>query len=194
MSKFYFKQAIYLPLLYFGAVFLGGLFAIDYSHLSKHASELGINSNGAAVWIFNTGAILTGMSILLFAFGLKINFKNQFNITSILSCVFGITFIFGAVFPIGSPWHGIYGLGLCVMLLPVSFLYEQKDLIQNKYIKPVSILANLFIFIYLWLMVSRLDPINYRGLTQRLFGIVVFGWLSYISFQLYLVSKKLQKA
>jgi len=38
-------------------------------------------------------------------------------------------------------------------------------------------------------MIARLDPIDLRGLTQRIFGIVVFGWFSFISYHLNKVLK-----
>ena len=98
--------------------------------------------------------------------------------------IFGITFLFGAIFPIGSPLHGLYGIGMCVMLIPFIFLYEQKDLFNKGIVYTISILAGLLMFVYLWSMIAGLDPVNLRGLTQRFFAIVTFGWFGFISFKL----------
>ncbi|MBN2614901.1 MAG: DUF998 domain-containing protein [Bacteroidales bacterium] len=190
MKKVLIRQAIFLPFLYFGMLVLAGLFANEYSHWGQHASELGINSSSTAVVLFQTGIIMTSFSLFGLALGLIINFKKQFPLFSLLVFVFGVTFIFGALFPIGSPWHGMYGLGLFVMMVPFVFLYEMKDLFKKKAIRYVSITAAFLMFFYLWSMVARLDPVMYRGLTQRLFGIVVFGWLSYVSYHLYSLVKK----
>jgi hypothetical protein len=184
MKQFLIKQAILLPIIYFGSIIIAGLFANDYSHWGQHASELGINSSKSAVILFQIGIILTSISLFLLALGLLLNFKKRFLISSILVFAFGVTFIFGAIYRINSPWHGFYGLGLFIMILPFVFLYELNNLISNSTIHKISIIAGFLMFFYLWSMIARLDPINYRGLTQRLFGIVVFGWFSFISYRL----------
>lgn len=178
------KQAIYLPIIYFGFIFFAGFFANDYTHMGQHASELGISSNKSAVILFKVGVFLTSFSLFALAIGLLLNFKSKFTLSSILIFAFGVTFIFGAIYPIGSPWHGFYGLGLFIMILPFIFLYELGGQLNNKAVHRISITAGLLMFFYLWSMIARLDPINYRGLTQRLFGIVVFGWFSFISYHL----------
>lgn len=178
------KQAIFLPIIYFGFIIIAGFFANDYTHLGQHASELGINSSKSAVILFKVGIWLTSISLFTLAVGLLLNFKKRFLLSSILIFAFGVTFIFGAVYPIGSPWHGFYGLGLFIMILPFVFLYELGGQLNNKAVHRISITAGLIMFFYLWTMIAGLDPINYRGLTQRLFGIVVFGWFSFISYHL----------
>lgn len=184
MKRFLIKQSIFLPVVYFGSIILSGLFAKDYSHMGQHASELGINSSKSAVILFQIGIVLTSISLILLATGLLVNFRNRFSISAILIFAFGITFIFGAIFPIGSPWHGAYGIGLFIMILPFIFIYELNSLIKSRTFHNLSIIAGFLMFFYFWLMIARLDPVDYRGLTQRLFGIVVFGWFSYISYHL----------
>jgi len=184
MKQLLIKQAVFLPIIYFGAIIIAGFFANDYTHLGQQASELGVNSSKSAVILFKIGVLLTSISLFALAIGLLLNFKNKFTLSSILIFAFGVTFIFGAIYPIGSPWHGFYGLGLFIMILPFVFLYESGDQLNNKVVRRISVAAGLLMFFYLWSMIARLDPINYRGLTQRLFGIVVFGWFSFISYHL----------
>jgi hypothetical protein len=184
MKKLLIKQAILLPVIYFGFIILASLFAEDYSHWGQHASELGINPEKSAVIIFQAGVVLTSLSMMLLALGLIVRYGRRFTISALLIFAFGITFIFGAIFPIGSPWHGAYGIGLFIMILPFVFLYEVNEL-KTKQLHNFSIAAGFLMFFYFWLMIARLDPVEYRGLTQRLFGVVVFGWFSYIAYQLY---------
>lgn len=184
MKKLLIRQATYLPFIYFGFIIIAGFFASDYSHWGQHASELGINSSQTAVFLFQAGIYLTSISLFALAIGLLINFQNKFILTSILIFVFGVTFVFGAIYPMGSPWHGAYGLGLFIMILPFVFLYELGEKATSKTIRWISITASFLMFIYLWSMVARIDPMNFRGLTQRLFAIVVFGWFSIMSYYL----------
>jgi len=182
MKDFFLKQGKYLPLLYFGTVIIAGLFASNYTHIGQHASELAINENQTAGNVFNIGIFLTGLSAIFYGIGLILKFKSQFTITSILTIVFGITFLFGAIYKIGSPWHGLYGIGLSIMMLPFAFLYEMKDFDINRKTKIISIVSAFVIFFYFWAMVARLDPMEQRGLTQRIFGVFVFGFISYSAY------------
>ena len=181
MKNFLIKQAMCLPIIYFGFIFIAGIPAEEYSHLGQHASELGINGNNAAVILFKTGVLLTSISLFLLATGLWVSYKKRFLLTGILTFTFGVTFVFGAIYPIGSPWHGFYGFGLFIMILPFVFLYESRGLLHKKLLERLSVVAGLLMFLYLWSMIAGLDPVNYRGLTQRLFGVVVFGWFAMLS-------------
>ncbi len=182
MKNLLIKQAIYLPVIYFGTLIIAGLFAHEYSHIGQHASELAINSNKTAVNIFTIGIFLTGLSMVLYGVGLLLKFKQQLSVTSVLVCVFGITFLFGTFYKIGSPWHGLYGIGLSIMMLPFAFLFEVGKENIDRTAKAISIVSAFVIFLYFWAMVARLDPMEQRGLTQRIFGIFVFGHISYSAY------------
>ena len=182
MRNFLIKQAIYVPIIYFGTIILASFFAIDYSNIGQHANELAINTSKIAGIVFNIGVSITGVSLILYGIGLLSNFGKQFAITSFLVIVFGITFIFGAVYKIGSPWHGLYGIGLSIMVFPLAFLYEMEKENTNKLTKAIALLSALIIFIYFWAMIAKLDPMEQRGLTQRIFGFFVFGFTSYTAY------------
>jgi len=184
MKKLLIKQAIYMPIVYFGTIILASLFATDYSHLGQHASELAVNNNPMAGNLFNVGIFITGLLLVLYGVGLILKFKLNIIITSLLIGVFGITFLFGAFFKIGSPWHGLYGIGLSVMMLPFAFLFEVGKKKVDRVTKTITLIVALAIFIYFWAMVARLDPMELRGLTQRIFGIFVFGFISYSAHKL----------
>lgn len=184
MKRLLIKQGFLLPFIYFGVVIIASLFAKDYSHIGQHASELAINSNKTAVSIFNTGVIITGLLLILFGLGLILNPVGKLFITGTLIMIFGITFLFGGIFPIGSPLHGLYGLGMSMIITPFSFLYEADEKFKSKKIRFITVISGLIIFIYLWSMIAGLDPRDYRGITQRIFGVVTFGWISYIAYSL----------
>lgn len=190
MTRMFIKQAVFLPVIYFVPILIAGFFAQDYSHWGQHASELGINGNQSAVVFFQTGILLTSLSMFVLATGLILNFGRKFCLTASLIYLFGVTFVSGAIVPIGSPWHGLYGVGMIVMILPFVFMIEKKDLINRRVLGFLSLLAGFLMFFYLWTMVARLDPASLRGLTQRLFGIVVFGWLALVAWHLDAVLKR----
>ncbi len=185
MKSLLLKQAIFLPFLYFCTVILSGLFAIEYSHIGQQVSELALNDNGTAKAILVLGIFVTGISMVLMGAGIIWEFKEQYLITSILILVFGITFLFGAIFPIGSPWHSVYGLGFCVILLPFAFLAESDREKNDRLTKILAVAASAVLLIYFWSLLAKLHPWDYRGLAQRAFGVAVFGFISRIAYVLY---------
>ena len=40
------------------------------------------------------------------------------------------------------------------------------------------------LFVYFWSMLVGLDPIDYRGLTQRFASVFIFGWIAYLAFEI----------
>jgi len=178
------KQAIYLPVVYFGTVILAGFFAVDYSHIGQQVSELALNESIVARKILSIGIFASGLSMVLFGLGLILNFKKQFLISSFLIIIFGITFLFGALFAIGSPWHSAYGIGFCVVVLPFAYLHESGAQNIDKLSKLLAIIATIVIVVYFWSLLAKLHPWDYRGLAQRVFGIALFTWMSHAAFTL----------
>jgi hypothetical protein len=77
---------------------------------------------------------------------------------------------------------GYYDIGLSTMMLPFAFLYESNKIEISSFVKYISIITAAVLFYYFWAMVARFDPLELRGLTQRLFGICLFGFLSYSAY------------
>ena len=173
------KQTLILPLLFFIPVFLSGYLVDGYNPISQHASEITLTKFETAKTILNIGAILTGLSCILFSFGTLLLSHKRLFLSSILIFIFGISMISNGLFPMGNPMHGFYGIGLSLIMLPFICCYEMKNVIKEKRFFRLSIFSGIIIFIYFWSMLIGLDPENYRGLTQRLASVVIFGWISY---------------
>ena len=181
--RYLIKQAILLPLIFFIPVFVAGFLVPNYSLISQHASEITITDFEFAKMIINTGAILTGLSCIILAIGIVLNLKKHY-ILSILIVIFGISMISNGIYPMGTIMHGFYGIGLTLMIIPFIACYEMKNENINKLFFKVSLVSGFVIFIYMWSMLVGLDPANYRGLTQRIASIFIFGWIAYLAYEL----------
>jgi hypothetical membrane protein len=177
------KQSLLLPLYFFVPVLIAGILTADYSAISQHASEITLTDNLTAITVLNTGAILTGLSCILLSIGLIRVSKKKNLLSAILLIIFGISMISNGLYPMGSPMHGFYGIGLSMMILPFVSCYEFKGSSIDKKYFPITIIAGLVIFIYFWSMLVGLDPVEYRGLTQRIASVVIFGWVAYLAFE-----------
>lgn len=181
--KYLIKQAIIIPLLFFIPLFISATFVDGYSHIKQHGSEITITDFDTAKTIINTGAILTGLSCIVLGIGILLNFK-KYAISSILLMIFGISMISNGIYPMGTAMHGFYGIGLTLMITPFIACYELKgEKIDNKFFK-ISLISGFLIFLYFWSMLVGLDPVNYRGLTQRIASLFIFGWIAYFAFVL----------
>ena len=181
--KYLIKQAILLPLIFFIPVFVAGFLVPNYNLISQHASEITITEFESAKMVINIGAILTGLSCMILAIGIVLNLKKHY-ILSILIAIFGISMISNGIYPMGTIMHGFYGIGLTLMIIPFIACYEMKNENINKLFFKVSLVSGFVIFIYMWSMLVGLDPANYRGLTQRIASMFIFGWIAYFAYEL----------
>ena len=104
--------------------------------------------------------------------------------TSFLLVIFGISMISNGLYPMGTIMHGFYGFGMVLMILPFIACYELKNENIKKAFFPISLICGFVIFIYLWSMLVGLDPTNFKGLTQRIASLFIFGWMAYLAFEL----------
>lgn len=188
--KYLIKQATLLPLIFFVPVFVAGFLVPNYNLISQHASEITITEFKSARIVINTGAILTGLSCIILSVGILINFKKH-TILSILIAFFGLSMISNGMYPMGTIMHGLYGIGLTIMIIPFFACYELKNQNISKLFFKVSLVSGFLIFIYMWSMLVGLDPTNYRGLTQRIASMFIFGWIAYLAYELDKTLKKL---
>lgn len=177
------KQATLLPFIFFAPVFVAGFLVPNYSFISQHASEITITEFKYAKMIINTGAISTGLSCIILAIGTVLNFKKYY-ISSILIAIFGVSMISNGIYPMGTKMHGFYGIGLTIMIIPFVACYELKHQNINTVFFNFSLVSGFVIFIYMWSMLVGLDPANYRGLTQRIASIFIFGWVAYFAYEI----------
>jgi hypothetical protein len=182
MARLLMQQALALPVLFFVPVLVAGFLVEGYSAIGQQASEITLTESGTAISILNSGAILSGASCLLLALGISLSHR-RFYLTSIVLAVFGVSMVFNGLYPMGSLMHGLYGSGLSLMILPFVACYELKNESVAQMFFPVSLAAGFVIFTYSWSMLVGLDPADYRGLTQRLASIVIFGWIAFLAWQ-----------
>ena len=187
--KYFIKQGIIIPIFFFIPVIIAGILVPNYDAVKQQASEITISNIESAINIINTGALLTGLSCFLLAFGIILKFK-KFYISSILLTIFGFSMISNGIYPMGTIMHGFYGIGLTLMILPFIVCYELKNENISKLFFKITLISGFIIFFYLWSQLVGLDPNNYKGLTQRIASVFIFGWIGYFAFEL---SKNLEK-
>lgn len=183
------KQAAVIPLGAMLVPILIAFFLPGYSSISQHISEVALLDHPIAL-IQRGAALITGVSITLF--GTWLFMAKGAKYTAVSAALFGASMISNGVFVMGSPLHGLYGLGFFMVLVPAFFATESAP--ASGKLQNFSMFVALAIMLYLWLMISGLDPQNFRGLTQRVATLVIFGWYSVASYSLLRHSSSVQHA
>jgi hypothetical membrane protein len=177
------KQAQFIPFTAMLITILAGFMVPGYASFSQHVSELGIINHPAAA-IMPIAAIIAGASICLFGLGLLLHKSKAFGFSALTAIIFGISFASAGIYPTGTAMHGLYGLTMFYVLVPACFAAELPSANRTRFLVNVSLLAALLPLIYMWGLLSGLEPHAYRGFTQRLGILVIFGWYPVASYML----------
>ena len=160
-----------------------GWFEPGYASLSQQMSELEL-LHGSAALATRAGALICGLSLAAFALALLLSKSGRMPFTAASALVFGVSMMSNGVFVMGGPLHGLYGIGLACVLTPAFFAAEFPRNADTQNRDRLSLLAAVLCLVYMWLLVTGLDPAAGRGLTQRLASTPLFGWYSYAALKL----------
>jgi hypothetical protein len=183
VKSFLIRQAIVVPIVAMLIPILLAFTLPGYSSVSQHISETELLHHPIAP-IQRLCAGLTGVSIILFGLGAVLIFGRRFLFTAIAALLFGASMISNGVTVMGSPWHGLYGLGLFMSLVPAFFASEARGVIRDNRVIQISLACALFNLAYMWLMIAGLDPPAYKGVTQRIATVVIMGWYTLAAYAL----------
>ncbi|WMJ70628.1 DUF998 domain-containing protein [Stenotrophomonas sp. 24(2023)] len=174
------RQAIFLPLGAMLALIAFAFTVPGYHSLSQHLSELGLLPGLPAQAVL-LGPSISGCSIIIFSLSLLVQAR-RFALTAVTSTLFGAAMLSNGLVTTGSPMHGLYGVGIFSVLTPLLFLVELGPQASSR-IRWVSCWTSLLGMAYLWMMVTGMDPPDYRGLTQRLALLPAFGWYAFAAIE-----------
>lgn len=175
------RQAMFLPLGAMLALIACGFAVPGYQSVSQHLSEMGLIA-GWPRHAEQMAAAICGLSILLFSLSL-LGQGRRFVLTGVTSALLGVCMLSNGVFTTGSPLHGMYGVGIFSVLTPLLFQVELGPHASRR-IGWVARITSLLGMLYLWAMVTGLDPAAYRGLTQRLALLPAFAWYAFAVLEL----------
>ncbi|MEM1381904.1 MAG: DUF998 domain-containing protein [Pseudomonadota bacterium] len=151
------------------------LFDPRHDPFTQHMSEIIDGSWWSAIAI-RVLPTLAGLSIFIFGLG---SWGKRGFWTGLTSVLFGAAMMSNGIIPTGSPWHGLYGLAVFSILVPACFAAEFPQGSGSRWLSLAVAFAGL---VYLWGMaLVGLDPPEYRGVTQRVFSLIAFGWFAFAS-------------
>ncbi|MBU1309492.1 MAG: DUF998 domain-containing protein [Gammaproteobacteria bacterium] len=180
------KQAMLIPAFAFYNMFIG-LFVSGYSVTSQHMSELALETEFFA-YSHRLADILIGLSMCWFAFACFSIAKAKFTFLTMFS--FGMTWVFAGIFIMNNPLHDIYGLTTLLIVVPVVFALEMREFYGSKKFQDFSILVTLIHVAFFWAFDKGLMPIEYKGITQRIWVAITLIWYGIAAYQMFIFSNK----
>ena len=169
-----------VPLLYFGTQLLAAPFFPGYRFVTQVASILG-SDLALHPWIFNLGAMLTGVLQLLAALGFLLAFMALrvhpmlTGLTVIAMTLGGLGSVIAGVFPLPDPRHGAWGIGAPGLILSPLLLTLAlwKQATRGLQIYLVLSLLALGVLVLVRMGVIQMDLSSSEGLFQRLLVLAV---------------------
>ena len=169
--------AIAMPLIYFGAQLIAAPFYPGYSFVQEPASMLG-TATSRQPWIFNLGAVLTGVAGLIGAFGLfralrTVTWTALALLVGLCVVASGVLSVKAGIFPAPDPRHASWQFLLFpTMAAPVLLLIA---LWRQSVTLRMYLLCNAIALLMMApMMMHRIVPVFADGTMQRLFAFVVF--------------------
>jgi hypothetical protein len=154
---------------------IAGALAPGYRALSQHASELTLQT-GIPHTLLTVAAIGSGAAFVAFAIGLWLESGRILAVGALCWLLFGVAMISNGVWPMGSPLHGLYALGVANLIAPALSLLESAKLRDNSLAYGFTAFVSVAGVVYLWLNLIGADPQELRGLTQRIFSSINSLW------------------
>lgn len=169
--------AIAMPVLYFGTQLVAAPFYPQYSFARDTASMLG-TTNSSHPWIFNLGAMLTGVAGFAGALGLfralqTVTWTTLAGLVALCVAANGVLSVKAGMFPMPDPrhtsWQFLMPAILAAPLLLLVALWRQGVALR------AYLLCNVVaLMLMMPLMMHKMAPLFAEGTTQRLFALLVF--------------------
>lgn len=169
------RQSVVLPMLALIEIAIG-MFTPGYDSVAQHLSVLGVGDSPVATYV-NASGFLIGVSVCLFALGLQL-MKRSLAWSPLLILVFGVSMISNGLFEMGSPMHGLHGIGMVITIAPLACAVEFRDRLRSPRFEAYSLLTTVASFVYLWMLVTGAESEAFAGLTQRIASLVTYAWFA----------------
>ena len=151
-----------------------GMVIPDFDFMAKSISHVALESPVFA-YTHRSADIVIGLSMCIFAVGVY-SYIKRFSSTSLSSFLLGISMISAGVWTLETPLHLLYNLSIFMIIVPMSFALDFKNIINSRAFENFSVLVTLLHVFMFWFIYAGFIPQEINGLIQRLWAIPTMGW------------------
>jgi hypothetical membrane protein len=193
-QRLLFLSGILGPPIYALFVLIGGLLTPGYSHVTQSMSELG-ETGGSHAWIMNTGFLLLGLFLLVFAFALHYGICDGSRIGPFLMAVTGVCMVMVAGFhcdpgcidvTLTGKLHSIVAtisaIAMIAAILIISYRLQKDERLKgySEFTVIIGIVAGI---ISLLLFSAAFE--GYAGAIQRISMGIPLIWVEVMAVKLF---------
>jgi len=154
---------------------IAGFLAENYSPIASHVSVMTLQ-DGPAHLLVNIAAQITGIALIAFGIGIWAHSRRLISVGALGWILFGIAMVTNGIWPMGSPMHGFYIIGVFNIIAPAMTLLDIRNEALREKLHTVTAFVSLSGMLYLWLLLTGFEPEGYSGLFQRVFGSINYLW------------------
>ncbi len=172
-----------------------GIVIPEFDFMSKSISHVALESPFFA-YTHRLADIIIGLSMCTFAFGIH-SYLKRFSSASLSSLLLGISMISAGIWTLETPLHLVYNLSIFMIIVPMSFALEFKNIIKSRTFENFSVSVTVLHVVMFWLIYAGFIPQEFNGLIQRLWAIPTMGWFgiaAHLIVQRYILANKALKA
>lgn len=152
------------------------VFAKSISHVALEAPIY--------AWTHRGADIVIGLSMCLFSLGLLRQSESRFSAAALSTLLLGLSMISAGIWTLETPLHLLYNLSIFMIIVPIAFALEYKNVIRSRTVENVCVALTLLHVLMFWLIYAGFIPQELNGLIQRLWAIPTMGWFGFAAYHL----------
>jgi hypothetical protein len=152
-----------------------GFFIPGFHPLIQTISEVGHEAPRFA-YTHRAADIVIGLCMCAAGLGLNMAVSGKAVFSMVATCLLGMSFISAGIWTLEDPRHLLYNLSLVVILVPVVWALELKELIHSRRFETACLTASFVNFFAFWCSYGGFVPHGVAGLVQRLWTAAIMGW------------------
>ncbi|MGO2127546.1 MAG: DUF998 domain-containing protein [Pseudoalteromonas prydzensis] len=160
-----------------------GVIIPDFDFFAKSISYVALEAPLYA-YTHRTANIIIGLSMCGFAFGIYRTSQSRISSASLSCFLFGISMISAGIWTLETPLHLLYNLSIFMIILPIAFSLEFKNIIKSQSFENVCVGVTVLHVLMFWLIYAGFIPQDYNGLIQRVWAIPTMGWFGVAAYML----------
>ncbi|MBO2675962.1 DUF998 domain-containing protein [Shewanella algae] len=128
--------------------------------------------------------IMIGISMCFFAIGIQLTSPSRISFSMASVLLLGLSMISAGIWTLETPLHLLYNLSIFMIIAPLSFSLEFKNIIKSPSFELFSAAVSFLHVFMFWLIYAGFIPSEINGLVQRMWAVPTMGWFGIAAYML----------
>ncbi len=152
-----------------------GFIISGFNPIAQSISEVALEAPVFA-YTHRLADIAIGLSMCVFGVALNTLSYRKISFSMIAIGLLGVSMVSAGIWTLESPLHGLYNLSIFMIIIPVVFVIEFKEVIESPTFETFCLITAFVHAFVFWCIYAGFIPQEYNGLIQRLWAVLTMGW------------------